>query len=314
MSNERKLLFTVDGFEVFSNSVYEVKDKVDGDAPSGFVKARVSKIPSSGVGESFPFRYIIPQGMKTGKWDTGFYKESPMYAFTDDADKKVKELVKNVLEPYRKAVGLKIAVDETNDEVMDSTSFTVKTKLSYNTANPVDTMSLYAALVTKNLVPPGAAGDSRYAKAFYTVEDKTKVIESKHESHALSYECMKKFSRTYDKDKATLDLIFGWMELKLPANASEETSAAILSEYIKDSYDKAKTFLNLVEESETNQGLTKLELYAKLKDAFKKGNKVVKQNGSFFFEGEEIGPDLKSAAENISKNTSLKDVKVELLK
>jgi hypothetical protein len=313
MNKERKLLFTVDSFDVYSDSIYKIGDKIDGDAPTGFVKARVSKLPSAGVGETFPFRYIIPEGMKTGKWDTGFYKESPMYSFTEDPTKKVKDLVQNVLKPYREARGFK-AIDETDNEIMDAASFTIKSKMTLNTNNPVDVMTLYAALVTKNVVPPNAKGDSRYAKAFYTVEDSTKLIDEKHQGNALHYDCMKKFAKLHEVNKPALDLVFGWMELKAPEGASEETLYSILHEYTKDSYDKSKTFISLVEEANTNNGLAKLEIYAKLKDLFRRGVKLTKQNGSFHYDGEEVGPDLKYAAENISKNSSLKEVKLDILK
>ena len=74
------------------------------------------------------------------------------------------------------------------------------------------------------------------------------------------------------------------------------------------------TFLRLIEETSDDEGRAKISLYIKLKEAYNRGNKVTRNpNGIFYYEGEELGPDLKAAASNIAKTKELRAVKDALL-
>ena len=93
-------LFKINDFEVKKDSIYVVKDKRDMDAPSGFIRAGVSKLPSKGVGDTFQVRYVSRDGGRTGTWDTGFYEFSHCYKTQDKDSVKplITSLKKNILD------------------------------------------------------------------------------------------------------------------------------------------------------------------------------------------------------------------------
>jgi hypothetical protein len=69
-----------------------------------------------------------------------------------------------------------------------------------------------------------------------------------------------------------------------------------------------------VDETKSDEGRAKVSIFIKLKEAYNRGNKVQRNpNGIFYFEGQEIGPDLKAAASNIAKTEELREVKDSLL-
>ena len=316
MKEEKKILFTLNGLEVREGSTYIVKDKPDGDAPSGFVKAGVSKLPSDGVDESFQVRFESING-KQGVWDTGFYVYSPCYKGLPDADKKaiVQKLVKDVLTPYRAASGIKDAFDEANEEFFKNTNFKVFTGLVYNTDNPVDLMNLYFALRTYQVAPQGAHGDSKYRECSYILVDTTKNVKEKDKRNIAQFEAVGLFQTLFENDREKLISILHWLNFRVAANPDKYTLITMFQEYVSGSYDKAQTFLNLADDASTALGLDKISIYRRLKEVLNKSNKITKSpKGVLFYDGDiELGPDLKAAAENIAKNKDLKRVKNEVL-
>jgi hypothetical protein len=319
MSKEKAVLFTVAGFEVKPNTVYTIGDKKDGDAPDGFVKLGVTKLPSIGIDETFQPRFIRrdPNNPESGVWDTGFYDYSPCYDGLEHAAKSatVKALTKNLLEPYRAATGQPEAFELTNKEFFDKLMFRVYSGKTFNTSDPVQAIELYFSLLSYQVAPKGSEGDSKYRMAAYTIFDNKKKVKDKNETSIAVFGAIGVFTKLYENDREKVLTILRWVGINTPQEVDKETLIGIFHEYVKDSYDKAKVFLNACEEADTEIGLNKFNIYKRLKEIANKGNKISKSpNGIYFYDGDiEIGPDLKSASENIAKNKDLNRVKKELL-
>jgi hypothetical protein len=320
MSKEKAVLFTVAGFEVKPNTVYTIGDKKDGDAPDGFVKLGVTKLPSLGIDETFQPRFIRrdPNNPESGVWDTGFYEYSPCYDGQEHVAKAatVKALVKNLLEPYRAATGQPDAFELTNKDFFDKLMFRVYSGKMFNTADPVQAMELYFALLSYQVAPKGSEGDSKYRMAAYTIFDNKKKTKDKNETSLKIFKAIGLFNALYSSDREKLVTVLRWVGITLTEQLpDEDTLVGMFDQYLSGSYERAKIFLDTCEEANTETGLNKLNIYKRLKEVVNKGNKISKSpKGIYFYDGDiEIGPDLKSASENIAKNKDLNRVKKELL-
>lgn len=316
--SERDFLFTINDFEVYSNSVYVVNDKRDLDAPSGYINAGVSKLPSRGVGETFQVRFESRDNGRTGVWDTGFDEYSPCYKSRSIEETKsiVKGLKTNLLMPYRKAVGIDDAFDKTNEKFFLSTRFHVYSGKTYNTNDPIDLMELYFGLLTNQLTPKGQEGNSKFNDSSYVVIDINKSMTSKASRNIEKFKAIGSFQGMLKADRDRLMAILEYSGLSFSKAVDETSLISMFSDYLdggtKDS--RIEIFNNLVEETETKQGMEKVYLYKALKTEFKKpGSKITKSAGLFFYDGIELGPELKNSVENIMKNTKLSGVKKDLL-
>jgi hypothetical protein len=319
MKNEKpELLFSINGFDVYKNRMYRVDDKRDGDAPSGFVKAGVSKLPSDDIDESFHFRYTTDPGSQLGLWDTGFYKNSPCYRGLDEkeADVIAKQRVKTVLKPYQSAIGSPMALENQNQESLDKTSWKVGTGMIYNTNNPIDTMRLYATLLTGNAAPAGQEKSAKYSTASYIIVDVTKVSKDREDQSVSVMKTVSMFNKLLENDPTRLQVILKWLNLgKYPANADADTLSSIFYQTIKDDMPKCRLFMATIEEMASKQVEEKMYIYKQLvEDIQKRSSPVtVAPNGKIFFEDIELGGDLKTASETISKHPDLRHLRAEIL-
>lgn len=315
---EKELLFELYGFEVYSDSRYVVKDKEDLDAPSGFIQAGVTKLPSDGVGESFQC-YYKRTSATTGVWDTGFYIYSPCYEhIRSEAEKQVivDRLMKGVVEPYRKATGNPNALDHSDNEFWKKTNFQVYTNQVFTTSNPSDVLNLYFALKTRYLTPKGQEGDSRFNQSAYVVVDIDKDTKRNDEKTSNFYRAVGVFENLLREDRKRLISILNYSGLVVASEIDDDAFRGLFDQHLR-SVNNSKNvdmFLKIVNETETEIGRATVDLFLCLKKSFNRNNKVTKNpNGVFFYEDTEIGPDLKAAASNIAKQAEFKDIKKELL-
>jgi hypothetical protein len=287
MSTE-KVLFTVNGFEVKANSIYKVKDKPDGDAPTGFQELGVTKLPSAGVDESFqvPFHQLGNNG--GGIWNTGFNEHSPCYYDMDPVvvTAQVKALNANLLKPYRAATGNQEAFKEGNEDFFKRTNFQVYSGQVFNTNNVIDLMTLYFALRAHQVAPEGRQGDSKYREASYIIVDKNKDVKEKDRRKSLKFSAIGTFTSLYQNDRERLYAILGWSGLPVSESVDQMTLVSMFDEFIEGKPDRAEFFLNTEKDSNTKIGLEKILIYRKLKDTISKNTRISKvPNGSYFYDG-----------------------------
>jgi hypothetical protein len=317
MSKKENLLFEVDGFKVFKDSIYVVRDKEDLSAPSGFITVGVTKLPSDGVGDSFQCRYV-QKTAKTGVWDTGFHTYSPCYqgVVKEIVEDKVQRLHKNVVEPYRQAVGNENALVHSDDEFWSSLNFYIYTGQVFNTDSPEEVLTLYFALLTKQLTPKGLEGDSRYNNSSYVCLDITEDVKKKDEKSSKKFRAVGIFENLLTSDKPRLVEMLNYMNLVVSPEIEPDAFRGVFDQFLStgEGFKNVDMFLRMVEETKDEIGRAKISIFIKLKEAYTRNNKVTKNtNGVYFFENTEIGPDLKAAASNIAKTEDLKEIKRELL-
>jgi hypothetical protein len=317
MSSKGNLLFDVDGFNIYKDSIYVVRDKEDLSAPSGFIQAGVTKLPSDGIKETFQCRYI-QKSAKTGVWDTGFYEYSPCYAGIpkEIVHDKLKRLEKNVIDPYKQSVGDPNALSHGDDSFWEGLNFSIYTGQVFNTENPEDVLTLYFALLTRQLTPKGSEGDSRYSNSAYVCLDITEDTKKKDEKSAKKFKAVGIFENLLRTDRPRLIEMLNYGNLVVSPEIEDDSFRGIFDQFLSsgEGLKNVDTFLRLIEETSDDVGRSKIAIYIRLKEAYSRNNKVTKNpNGVYYYEDYEIGPDLRAAATNIARTEELKDVKKALL-
>jgi hypothetical protein len=305
-----KKLFEVDGFEVKSDTRYVISDRVDYNAPSGFSSKGVTKLPSDGVGETFgcPFRSQGETG--EGVWDTGFYVESPCYVSISktEASAIVKGLDKNLVEQYGRYVGGSDKLSHLNNDFWDSKKFQVFSGQSLSTDSIEDLMTIYFALRQRKVTPKGKEGDAKYRGVSYLIVDVNENVKKRDEKALKKFDAIGKFQGMLKTDKSTLISILSYMDIPVADDVKDSTLIGMFSNQIESSEPTLDRFNKVFDMADTEQGREVIQVFLGLKVMSRKG-KLEKVNSVYYFEGEELGPDLKTAAENTVKNKALKELK-----
>ena len=316
---EDDVLFTVHDFTVYKNHTYTIVDKPDSDAPDGFRRMGITKLPHDGVGETFHCRWISSGiGSDEGVWDTGFYIYSPCYSGMDDARAKliVSALKKNVVDPYEKSVGKTGVLDHNNDAFWTKQRFFVESDKVYDMNNPKDVLALYMGLLTFQITPQGQEGDSKYRDSSYILVDTTKKRKLKEEKSVEKFEAIGLFYEATRQEPDKLVAIMQYLGMNVNPNADSVTLMNMFDQYLEGDVSKIKAFRNVMDECNTDEGYSKVLIYKKLREEMNKPKSKVHRTpkGVYFFEDRELGGDLKSSAERISREEKLHSVKQELLK
>lgn len=315
---EKKALFSVNGFTVKEDSIYVLKDKKDMDAPTGYIQAGVSKLPSRGVGDTFEVRFISRDQGRTGVYDTGFHEYSDCYKALSAEEKKpiVAALKKNLLTPFRNAIGDPRAYENglEGEEFIKKQRFNIHSDKTYNTSDIISAMELYFGLLTRQITPKGEEGNSAYEDSSYVVIDISKDRTVKDERALNKFRAIASFGSMYVHNRERLFNILKYVGMVFQPSIEEGVLIGMFNNYLENNNDdKTDMFNSLVTETESQAGLEKVAIYSALKDLSLKGTVLSKVSGIYFYDGIEVGSDLKNSAENINKNSKLQQIKRALL-
>lgn len=313
--NSKKVLFELHGFQVLEDSIYLVADKMDYSAPTAFQEIGSTVLPSDGVATTYHCPYIA-YSRTEGVWDTGFYELSPCYKnmSKDIVAKEVKALIQNVLTPYRKAIGNEKALDQHNHEHLDKAKWSVYKDKVFKTDDPMDVMALYFALRGREVVPKAKAGDSSFNAASYMIIDINQKIKKRDEDASNIFEAIGMFEVLYKTDKGLLDKILYYLGRAMSEDTTKTAYRGMFKAYLEASPANVNSFNKLVESSEKESEVAKLNIYHAIKSHEIKTPKLTKSpGGMILYDDIELGPDLKTAADRIAKHSDFADIKREIL-
>lgn len=320
MNKEKDLLFEVDGFKVYSNSVYFVKDKIDYDAPSGFEKEGVSKLPHDGVTHTFTAKFAATDSQgKEGTWDTGFFSGSNCFRnlSRSQAEIEAKSNWERVAKPYLVYNSMEESVlsPSATNEWWDKKLMEIHSGKTFNTSKPNEVFELYFALLNGVLTPEGQEGNAKYRfpKSSYVIIDIESKRKRKDEINDFMFEAVGTFTGLLKTDRTGLNKLLDYVGLTVSETVSESALKTMFRDFIESSESKMKLFLKVAEEFQSDAGREKIELYKILKSRYPAKGVTKSNSGEFLFEGLEIGGDLKTAAQNIATRTEFSDLKKTLI-
>lgn len=313
--SDKKLLFEVEGFEVYSDSLYVVNNRVDYDAPSGFVERGTTQLPSDGVGETFYCPFIASGNSGEGVYDTGFYVNSPCYRTVKDTKSKeliVKNLKKNLVEPYANEKGAE-DVSHNNLDFWDKQKFFITAGDVINSNNPNDLMKIYFALRHRKVCPKGLEKEPRFDNASYIVVDINKDVKKRDEKVSKQFRVIEIFTTLLKTDRARLVSLMEYVGIRTSTSVEDNTLTSFFYEYIQESESNIDRFIDLFEHTDTEVGRAEIDIYLVLKE-LRSDRKIDKaENGILFYNDIELGPNLKTAANNIARQKDFRELKRSLL-
>lgn len=312
--SDNNTIIRVNGLEIKEEAVYKVTGKPDSSAPSGFIKEGVTKLPSLGIGNSVPVRYVITnKAQNKGVFDTGLYEESPCYATLekDVVKNKVKLLREKLVEPYERKYGVGLLNHNNEDFWLDYNANLFDGRF-FVTNKVDDLLELYIAMMGYELTPKDQLGNPKFRDSQYCVEDKEKVRSIKDERANKIMDAISRFSSLYETDPTRLFSILRYIQLLgMNDKINPNTLKSIFFEWLNKSETHIDKFNKAYKLSE-GEGKDEIELYYLIsKLAIKKA--LTKESGVYMYKGHELGADLKTSAKNINSKSELQEVKIELL-
>lgn len=306
-----EVLFTINGFEVRSKHTYTIKNKPDLNAPSGFIQEGTTKLPS-GVDESFQCRY----DHQSDQWDSGFYDYCPQFQGLDEkeATREAKIRFDGVAKPYMRVKGIKDkdTFSPHNTDFWKKQNFKIWANRVYSTDNPVDVFELYMAINAYQLTPKELEKDPRYARSAYIISDTSKVRKLKEERVMTKFTAVSVFTNILSADKQGLCDIMSYLGTPTDVSMDDASVMALFEEQLLSKDDKLRLFDAAVKDYENGKS-DKFVIYRNLAKMYGGSKFIRKANGTFAFDGVDVGQDVKSAAENIAVNPKLEEIKRQII-
>lgn len=300
------------------DTVYEVVPKYDADAPDGYRNNKTTKILDFDAGQN-TVSALYDDGI--GLWDTGLYKDSPMYrGLGEEAKESLHNQIQElIVEPFERMFG-KDKLDPRDKDskfwnYVDTNSFKVdlyQGKL-FKTKNPLDLLKLFICLANKDLAPKKHESSPQFRKAQFCVENKEEVKSSKVENDMLDMEVNGRFYSLLEQPK-TLQPILTYIGVKNIDVKNKEMAITLFKRFVEDkgqAYQNKKMFLDAISLESSKQGRKEIVYYSYLTDLSKKG-KLVKQGDNYVIGETEIGNNLKAAAKFVSNKPKLQQAIDEL--
>lgn len=311
-------------FYLSSKSFYFIREVHDKDAPSGYQRADISKHPIEGVDQNI----IVPFDIATNTWNTGFYINSACFQKEDPKiAKETVDKIKKFLIPHIKntVAGDIEDYSEKNNALFDNfkplngdgyglikPEYRIKGGNIFNTTEPLKFLSLYWALISGEVRPPGTDGDPKYIGIPYILEDKKRTSTVKEDNEFAKISAMSEVLRIIggkDKnDKQALQNLFTYLGFIIDIEKTpEKTLVTSVSRWMDAggyNNENAKEFNSASTKFQGQKGQEELQTYVDLLDKIKKG-KINIERKNLYLDGTDLGSDRKVAASKIYKDKEL---------
>lgn len=298
----------INEFEIKLGTIYQVMPKYDGSAPDGWRKERTTKAlaPWGKNIEAIPFH----ENMKV--WDTGLYKDSPVFKFKKEEE--VQQIVdfvqENIVSKLEGNFYNKGTLDhrDNKDSYWDNYGIELYNGRIFNTDDPKQLLDLYLSIVHGKLCPKGKAESSPYYPfAQYTVENKEQSKSVKQENELITMEAMGLFYSLLNSSKKNLKLVLNYVGVKVPEKANDgiyTTSFTSFIDHKNDSRLNKENFIEAVKMVNDPKKYQELYFYDVLNKLYRK--KVVTKDREFvMFEGTKLGTSFKEAAKKVASDNNL---------
>lgn len=310
-------------FILSSNSIYHIREVADADAPDGYQKAGITKHPLPGISQGI----VVPYNQTTSTWNTGFFSGSACF----NREEKKEAILKKVQTNLLPELEILMEGDLTNgkssnnkffDEFVpfngsgygeDTSRYKVKGGNMFNTANPLEFLALWWALIGKMVKPPTSVGSAEYRNCAFVLEDKKQTTSLEQDKEFEKTMAVSKvmgiiMDEKNKKDRKHLQNIFTYVGLSLDIEGTD--TKPIISMFNrwceKGGYnnENASEFNEVYEKFSKKENVEELITFVKLlKDI--KDSKIKIERRDIMLDGQNLGSDKKVAARKITADQEL---------
>lgn len=329
MVKERKKLFEVNGFTVYEDSKISLDNKKDDTVFEGLKQPDTIKFAGVPVTCTAPFFNTDSLNPDNGFYDLGFEEDSYHYRFlSSDAERaeRVKDLNKNVLEPYlkknKKYVNTKTKTQEAlnrtillgDEDFYDQYSFTVTAGDTLLASNVDDRFKIYLLLLKGVVCPRDMQDSSEFAKASLTITDLVSKVQ-KNQSKSKSIADANYYASSMLRE-GKVKLLCAYFEyLGLRHFLTEDSDEVQFQDFIQTNIINSDKYREAFLDIKSNKTEDEVMIFSLLNKALKKSTiDFVKDGVNFLHKGEEMGTDLKLIAKDLAttKITAKLDFVAEL--
>jgi len=300
-------------FVLKSDKMYQIQPKMDASAPDGFKNAGTTKVISPDIGNTVhaPFN----GDMKV--WDTGFFKSSPILRGMKDEEKDlfVKMVNEHIVKPVEDLKGEGVLGHQENNPFLDDFGIELKAYRVLNTAEPLQRLALYFAVLGKHLAPKEHQSNPLYSGAQYVIVNSEEAVNVKQEREMLKNEAIGLFYVLQKNDKEKMYNLLEYLGISNSKTTDKATLNSSFNRWLEDKtsgYQNSEIFTKTYSKFDSEDGEEELYLYKKLKELHD-NNLVKMQRGEVFLDGKAIGAGYKLAASNLMENSVEKERIAELI-
>lgn len=309
MATKKQEKFTVAGVEIIIGNSYEVRPKKDFDAPEGFQAFNTTKLLAPGISEKRAISFNLDMNI----WDTGFDVDSPVNLKIPELSREaeVKLFNKLVREPYEKRYRKNL--DSTNNEFWDEFTYELYTYKIFDTSKEQDRLELFLALQNGRLCQIGEKNATLQRDANYHIRSKEKETSLKDERAKTKFKAYSTFATLLNLDHKKDDTLFSileWVGLASVRNSEKDALESLVLRMFEDErngYTFAERFLKTFEESETDLGKKRMEIFSVLQQLKAKGKLTLKRS-QYYIDDVRLGNSIKEATETALVNEDIKEL------
>lgn len=298
-------------FIIKSDTIYTVIPKPDPNAPDAFREHGTTKIIHPDISDTIG----APYSTEMGVWDTGFYEFSPCLVGMNSDEKEafISLVTKAIVEPIEQIKG-KGTLEHRNNEFYDELVIPLYNKVSFNTADPMQLLGLYFAVLSKQLCPKDNVGNPNFKYAAYQVVNREKEVTNLEQIKIDNTKAIGEFYKLMSTDKEKLSIIMKYLNISSTVLEDEDTFISVFSNYLEDKQDgyrNSKIFLQQLNKFDTAEGQEELYIYEALSKLYdQKKLKLFKQE--YYLGTHNLGGSIKHAAMTALVNPEIQKLITEM--
>lgn len=309
---EKQEIITIYDFTLKTNTLYEVTEKYDANAPTGYRKLETTKALMEDI---YNQETVAVFNEDLSIWDTGLYEESILLkrAVTDPSARKValSKIKEHIIDPIEAVKGANsLRPSEDNNKFWDNFSTTIFKGKVFNTAEPLQLLQLYIFLLKKSLTPTECVSHPDFKKSQYCILDKELVIDKENEKALRTTKGYGLYWSLKTSSKPSLLAVMNYLNLTVDEKTSDSSLDLIFKRFIehpKEGLFNLKEFIQVSEDYSTKEGKNVINIYQKLKELYKDG--LVELRGKeVYIDGNYIASSFKSAANVINQDKEAKKI------
>lgn len=311
----KRLLATVSGMKIYSDSIYVITGKMDESAPSGFQERGISKVPFPGNKNVV----YCPWDKNLNTFDTGFYINSKCYQgmTRNEAEDEMNMRIKNIEAPFAESTNADLSASNTDFwEVKGVDCY--DGRLFY-TNDIRDLFDLYIALQVRALTPKEEDGNPEFQNSYYIVEDKTTAVDVRKQRQLDKTEIIYKFMSMLNgnpQERQKLYDLLLYLDIIHTVEIDPSMVQYIFTNWIEqkstniDNYKSAQS--RFLAKDESLAGPQIIMFHRMIKEMMYAGIVKISTTG-VTFNNDVIGSDAISAAIAVVENKDLVERKAQLL-